>query len=647
MVFLSKKYTALFILILGFSLLVMKAVFDNQVKVMIGREYSSYDVHMTQSIDAMVNEKKDLTEALAITFSSSVKWGKLLQKKPVYIQSNLNYFTKKLKENSSYKQIWVQLLNNKGISLGRSWSDKSGDDLTKVRLDVASVVQKPRKLSSFSVGKFTLSFKTLVPIYDKNNKFIGILDFITKVSSIDKKIKEAFGARSVVLVHDSYKAQLTKADKKRFIGDFFIANEGVVKKDIDLISKIGIDKIFSNTDYRALNDEFIHDNVILDIQGKPMALWLTISPIDSLDFKHVTKLKVHLISIFVFIFVLLILLIMLFSSHHKSNREKKFFYQFFGKSTEEIVVFDNEFIIEANQRFLKLFFKSKLPTVSLFNKKFSCIFDIFVAEQFENGVRDNKALLNRLLKNEEGETLKIESVNGPQTFIVKATKIESKQGGENTVLLMTNISKEVLYLEKLEKLIVTDELTGIKNRHYFNDKLSEDIKFAIRYEEPLSLVMIDIDFFKNINDEFGHDVGDLTLTKVSTVMEKCLRETDRLCRIGGEEFAVIMTKTDIEGALIIAERLREEVQQISTKHIPKKITISLGVTELKQWDSFHSIYKRSDEALYYAKNRGRNRVAILANESEKNSGEDTKEMAKKTTKDTTKKTKNNNKKETK
>ena len=133
----------------------------------------------------------------------------------------------------------------------------------------------------------------------------------------------------------------------------------------------------------------------------------------------------------------------------------------------------------------------------------------------------------------------------------------------------------------------------------------------------MSLLLIDIDYFKQINDQFGHGIGDETLVKVTEVIAENLRETDKFCRVGGEEFAIIMPMTNIESALLLAERLREVVASLTTNVVPIKTTISLGLTEFKQWDTFNSIFKRADMALYEAKENGRNRVEVINDGGEK------------------------------
>ncbi|HHT9111543.1 MAG TPA: GGDEF domain-containing protein, partial [Candidatus Brocadiaceae bacterium] len=164
-----------------------------------------------------------------------------------------------------------------------------------------------------------------------------------------------------------------------------------------------------------------------------------------------------------------------------------------------------------------------------------------------------------------------------------------------------------LALEELEKLATTDKLTGAHNRRKFDEILSLEMSRARRIDQPLSMIIFDVDHFKRINDTFGHQAGDDVLKMlVGTVREK-LRILDVLARWGGEEFIVLTTSTDLEGAIILAERVRAVVEE-QCFSFTEHITISLGVAEYKQDDTADSFMQRADSALYRAKRNGRNKV---------------------------------------
>ena len=165
--------------------------------------------------------------------------------------------------------------------------------------------------------------------------------------------------------------------------------------------------------------------------------------------------------------------------------------------------------------------------------------------------------------------------------------------------------------EKLLRMAITDELTCLVNRRYFMGRLLDEYERAKRYDTIFTLAMIDLDFFKNVNDTFGHQAGDAVLRKISDTMKLSLRLTDIIGRIGGEEFAVILPETEISHAMIIGDRLlkRVEALEIAHKDIKIKITISIGVSSSSPDDlSIDDVLQRSDSALYKAKENGRNRI---------------------------------------
>jgi two-component system, cell cycle response regulator len=161
-----------------------------------------------------------------------------------------------------------------------------------------------------------------------------------------------------------------------------------------------------------------------------------------------------------------------------------------------------------------------------------------------------------------------------------------------------------------------DGLTGIWNRAYFNQRMAEECSAARRYGRTISLVLLDLDHFKRLNDAHGHPFGDLVLQTLGDLLNSTLRTTDAPCRYGGEEFAVILTETDLEGAKVTAERLRREMSeaQFHPRGGRVKVTASLGIACSTIFDkgtlSLAGIVTAADDALYSAKHEGRDRVCV-------------------------------------
>lgn len=167
--------------------------------------------------------------------------------------------------------------------------------------------------------------------------------------------------------------------------------------------------------------------------------------------------------------------------------------------------------------------------------------------------------------------------------------------------------------EELERLATTDALTSAYNRRYFMSKLEEEVKRVRRYKRPSSLMMIDVDHFKKINDTFGHDVGDHVLIALVKLLEEQVRQLDTVARIGGEEFAILMPETSEEDALILVNRLLDAARAaaITVADNTVRFTISIGCTEFDA-DTVdgEGILKMADMALYDAKRSGRDQVVF-------------------------------------
>ncbi|MEC4990710.1 MAG: GGDEF domain-containing protein, partial [Oscillatoria sp. PMC 1068.18] len=175
------------------------------------------------------------------------------------------------------------------------------------------------------------------------------------------------------------------------------------------------------------------------------------------------------------------------------------------------------------------------------------------------------------------------------------------------------LRKQKKLINKLEKLAITDPLTGIFNRRHFLKIAAQELNRYNRYNCYFSFLMIDIDYFKRINDTYGHFIGDEVLRTMSKAVLKSLRKVDSFARFGGEEFAILLPETNLETAKDVAERIRQNISQlvIPTAEQLVQITVSIGVTTCKlKEESLEILLQRADQALYEAKNLGRDRVVI-------------------------------------
>jgi len=234
-------------------------------------------------------------------------------------------------------------------------------------------------------------------------------------------------------------------------------------------------------------------------------------------------------------------------------------------------------------------------------------------------VIDGYEVCTRLKANENTTNIPVVFITGSNTnedeergLEVGATDFIRKPISPKIVYArVSNILKLQSATRKLELLASTDPLTGAYNRRHFLDTGNVELGRSKRYKQPFTVLMLDIDHFKAVNDTYGHSVGDDALKRTVLVILEALRSEDTLGRIGGEEFAVICPQTDSPNAAMVAERIRESIAKISieTPLGPLDFTMSIGVSEgVAEDNDIEDALKRADSALYDAKEQGRNRV---------------------------------------
>ncbi len=221
---------------------------------------------------------------------------------------------------------------------------------------------------------------------------------------------------------------------------------------------------------------------------------------------------------------------------------------------------------------------------------------------------------------EENELKAIEAIGNQMLRKLDLAKEEWLQIENNYQrILEKEVSERTHELElsnkQLNTLAATDPLTHIRNRRSFFDIAEKYYSIAVRTKEPLSVMMIDIDYFKSVNDKYGHAVGDEVLKEFANVTKRQLRDSDLFARYGGEEFVIVLPNTGIEGAEKLADKIRHTIANhyLVTEKGEIQITISIGVSALNKQDtSLDDILSRADKALYRAKENGRNRIETMA-----------------------------------
>lgn len=188
-------------------------------------------------------------------------------------------------------------------------------------------------------------------------------------------------------------------------------------------------------------------------------------------------------------------------------------------------------------------------------------------------------------------------------------------GSLGLVCLLAYLTED--FRDEIEKKLVwmahTDQLTGLHNRHSFENLINHDLHRSHRYSEELAIIMLDLDNFKKINDQYGHQKGDQVLIDVAGCIKKSIRNCDSAARWGGEEFLVLAPQTNLYGACTLAKKIRKSFQNLKYVSGPEKITASFGISNVIGKEDIDSLLSRADQALYMAKTKGKDRVELAKN----------------------------------
>ena len=237
-----------------------------------------------------------------------------------------------------------------------------------------------------------------------------------------------------------------------------------------------------------------------------------------------------------------------------------------------------------------------------------------------DGLKSNINVSEKLddLKNHVSQTLStIETALKEKTEKDNAIKLVSEKKKSEFQTGFSKLKKEldqaIKHSKDLETKLNQDPLTKIYNRRAYHKRIQSEMDRLLRYQTIFSILVLDIDFFKKVNDTYGHAIGDKCLQEIARRTGPVLRKNDMLARYGGEEFVIVMPETDATGAATVAEKIRQTIEKIEFIYKEKtiKMTVSIGVSQATPEDKMHEkVFERADAALYRAKNEGRNRVVV-------------------------------------
>jgi len=507
----------------------------------------------------------------------------------------------KYKRETLYKNIWIQVLDKNLTSIYRSWTSKKNDSMKVIRKDLFTVLKTKKPTYAISSGKYDLSIKAMIPLL-KDDAVIGIVEIVSHFNSISKQMKY-FNVDSVVLLSKEHAEKLEYPFTNIFVNGYYVANFDAPKNILQHMKLKGVERYM--TDSYMIEDDFLVTTLKLKgIDTKTIAYYVMFKRVDDIKMTSVQFLFFKFIA-FGIILGMLVAGVVNIAMLYYIRKQKVYYKNIIDSATNIILINNKSSIIEVNHIFFKYF--KNYTTLEEFKQKHKCICDFFEAKgDYLYKEMEGKNWVDYLLENSNKNTVvKMKIDKEVYFFHASASKILDGKGKNIHSIVFTDITDQENYKKELESISVTDPLTGIGNRRFYQQKIEGELESMKRHQHNLVLIMCDIDFFKKINDIYGHDKGDIVLKEYTELIRNRLRSGDIFCRIGGEEFMIILPYTDIKRGRFIAEELRALVENFQTEI---SVTMSFGVVECDMNEDVACLYSRVDKALYEAKESGRNRV---------------------------------------
>ncbi len=299
---------------------------------LLAKKYVTIANNMQDKVKSIINKKKNATLALSITLSYNNSILDILNRKTEHI--HLNELSLLLRKETAFKNVWFQVLDEKGISLYRSWSKKRNDELYKVRPDIIDMIKEPKVKSTISVGKYDMTFKAMVPIYE-NKKFIGIVESITHFNSISRGIRISDEIEPIIIVEKKFTKQLEKnAFTKIFVQNHYVANLSVSKEILNYLEKKELDNFLNIKNY-IVKDGYLIINTPIIYKDKKLASFLSFKNIENIDVEYIKEYKQNTF-LYLALFLILLGLILFIISYYLYSSEIKKLFNKLNKNQKEL-----------------------------------------------------------------------------------------------------------------------------------------------------------------------------------------------------------------------------------------------------------------------------------------------------------------------
>lgn len=478
--------------------------------------------------------------------------------------------------------------------------EKFGDDIASRRLMLRDVHRNHKMVTGFEGGVGGMAYRVIMPVFD-NDTYIGALEFGIDTGYFVDKLKQLSGAQSILMIHNNVLGAVDKSLYTHRLGDYHYS-------DLDGEQKIFLDLfVQQNTLLEPRNlrvdekDYEINPLFLKDANDKSIGVIVCIYDVTG-GFQNTLETVIGSILLTALLVVVFWSLFEYFlgSLIGKVNLQEQYINTILNSQKNIVIVTDGVEIIYANHPFFDYF---GYPSIAKFREAHPCICDFF--ESGESGEyllekMDGILWTDYLIQyNRHEHKVKMTLKGKTSIFTVHSQKMEFEHH-IRYVVVFTDITR-------LNELATQDALTQVANRFQFDKALEHSITLSQRYGRALSIMLIDIDFFKKVNDEYGHLVGDEVLKSMAKILSQNIRKSDMVARWGGEEFVILLPDSELSSSILLAENLRLKVEQSDFSPV-ERVTCSIGVVRWNEGENPDQLLRRVDEKLYEAKENGRNKV---------------------------------------
>ncbi len=634
----SKTMQSILLIVLA---IIIYFFIDNYVRTLTQERYHENAVSIRHKLETLIHAKQEAVSYISMALAKDSLLKTALSEKD-HTLLDLQRFAAHLKENTPLQDIWFQVIDTKGKSFYRSWTERRSDNMLDARMDIAQMLQHPKIMSTISTGKYDMTFKTMVPIYD-SGEFIGIFESIADFDSIAEKIDNS-GWQSVILVDKRYYDQLIHAPKERFIDDYLLSSSKAGREIVTDIKDKGVGHFIHTEDEYLIDQE--HELLIVryllnDLAGDPMGHFLLFRPLVNIDLSSVIHSKYNL-----YLFSLLSLAMLYLLIRHLLMRRKNIETEEFNIRLRSEVAKSTQ-VIQDKSRFLQNIIDSVSDSVMVINTDYTIAMMNSVAKEMwdESYIedirrpkcyelshhldapcdgREHPCPLISVMETKQNDTVthRHYSSTGEEVYVeLTAIPMTDEYGDVVSIIeIGHDVTSHMQMLNSLEKQKESlshqanhDTLTQLPNRLLFLERLRQTIGYCERSGQRAAVVFIDLDDFKTFNDSLGHNAGDIILQETANRLQQCLRTSDTVARLGGDEFTMIINIYDNDDELkhVIERVLQLLSEPIKIKEKEHFLTASIGISFYPDHGSTpKELLENADKAMYATKDTGRNNYSF-------------------------------------